>query len=85
MHSSAVTLVSRDERHGRVLAGVVEDAHGAGEPTQVGLVAHDHGVVAALGHKGAQAGDAPSGTVDDIGHIGSFRATDVYTGLLGCA
>ena len=70
-------LVGRDERHVRVLAGVVEDAHGAGEPTQVGLVAHDYGVVAALGHEGAQAGDAPSGTVEDFGHIGSFLAKDV--------
>ena len=70
-------LVGRDERHVRVLAGVVEDAHGAGEPTQVGLVAHDHGIVAALSHEGAQAGDAPSGTVEDFGHIGSFLAKDV--------
>ena len=38
---------------------VVKGALRPGEPAQVGVVAQDHGVVAALRHEGAQALDAP--------------------------
>ena len=63
-----VAGISGDKGGVRVFAGVIEDPHGPSEPAKVCLVAHDHGVVAALCHKGTQAGDAPGGTVKFLGH-----------------
>ena len=49
--------LGRDE--GRVRGLVVEGALGPGEPAQVGIVAQDHGIVAAVCHKAAQGCEPP--------------------------
>ena len=57
-------LIGRNKRGVRELEGVVEDTLHAREPAEVGLVAHDDGVVAALDHQGTD-------TLDTTGRAGS--------------
>ena len=65
-------LVGRNKRGVRELEGVVEDALHAREPTEIGLVAHDDGVVAALGHQGTDTLDTTGRTGSKLRHADSF-------------
>ena len=62
-------LVVRDDRGVGVLVREVKDPCRSGEPAEIGLVANNYGVVAALLHEFAQTRDAPGGTVLPFGHM----------------
>ena len=53
--------VGRDEGGMRKLERKIENTGDTGQPTEVGLVAHDDGIVAALFHKGTDALDTARG------------------------
>ena len=65
-------LIGRNKRGVRELKSVVEDALHAREPAKVGLIAHDDGVVAALGHQGTDTLDTAGRTGSKLRHADSF-------------
>ena len=67
-----ITGIAGDECRMGELERVIEHAHGPREPAEVRLVADDDGIVAAIGHHGANALDTPSGTVCEIRHRNAF-------------
>ena len=73
-------LIGRNKRGVRELEGVVEDALHAREPTEVGLVAHDYGVVAALGHQGTDTLDTAGRTGSKLRHADSFLVVLIKAG-----
>ena len=73
-------LIGRNKRGVRELEGVVEDALHAREPTEVGLVAHDDGVVAALGHQGTDTLDTTGRTGSKLRHADSFLVVLIKAG-----
>ena len=73
-------LIGRNKRGVRKLEGIVEDALHAREPTEIGLVAHDDGVVAALGHQGTDAFDTTGRTGSKLRHADSFLVVLIKAG-----
>ena len=69
-----VARIGRDERGMWELVCVVKHTHGAGEPAQICLIAHNDRIVAARIHEVAQTGDTPCRSIDQFSHADSFHS-----------
>ena len=65
-------LIGRNKCGVRKLEGVIEDALHTREPTEVGLIAHDDSIVAALDHQGTDTLDTTGRTGSKLRHSDSF-------------